>query len=137
METEQAIAAQELARAEAALALREIRSPIDGIVQERSLSPGEYMHQESHVAVVVQLDPLHVETFLPVELYGAVAIGDEATVFPAAPVEGAHAATVKVVDRVFDAASGTFGVRLELPNPEGALPGGHRCEVVFAGPPSN
>ncbi|SFI39411.1 efflux RND transporter periplasmic adaptor subunit [Albimonas pacifica] len=137
VETEQAIAVQELARAEAAVALREIHSPIDGIVQERTLSPGEYMHQESHVAVVVQLDPLHVETFVPVELYGSIAIGDEATVLPAAPVEGAHTATVKVVDRVFDAASGTFGVRLELPNPDGALPGGHRCKVVFPGPPSN
>ncbi|WP_339948560.1 efflux RND transporter periplasmic adaptor subunit [uncultured Albimonas sp.] len=137
VETEQAIAAQELARAEAAVKLREIRSPIEGIVQERTLSPGEYMHQESHVAVVVKLDPLHVEAFLPVELYGSIAVGDEATVLPAPPVEGAHAATVRVIDRVFDAASGTFGVRLELPNPEGALPGGHRCKVVFARPPSN
>jgi len=38
---------------------------------------------------------------------------------------GQHTATVKVIDRVFDAASGTFGVRLELPNKRGSVPGGH------------
>ena len=30
-----------------------------------------------------------------------------------------------------DAASGTFGVRLELPNPEQAIPGGLHCQVRF------
>jgi hypothetical protein len=35
------------------------------------------------------------------------------------------------VDRVIDAASGTFGVRLTMPNPDGALPAGLKCTVVF------
>ena len=38
---------------------------------------------------------------------------------------------IKVVDRVLDVASGTYGVRLELPNPQGQLPGGIRCQVEF------
>ena len=38
---------------------------------------------------------------------------------------------VIVVDRVFDAASGTFRVRADLPNPDLALPGGLRCQVQF------
>ena len=36
-----------------------------------------------------------------------------------------------VVDRLLDASSGTFGVRLALPNPTGALPAGIRCRVEF------
>ena len=44
---------------------------------------------------------------------------------------GEYAARVKVVDRVVDAASGTFGVRLELPNPQGAVPAGVKCKVRF------
>ena len=31
---------------------------------------------------------------------------------------------VKIIDRVMNSASGTFGVRLELPNPEFILPVG-------------
>jgi hypothetical protein len=37
------------------------------------------------------------------------------------------------VDQVFDAASGTIGVRLELPNPELRLPAGIHCRVHFGG----
>jgi len=40
---------------------------------------------------------------------------------------------VTVVDRVFDAASGTFGVRLELPNRQRKLPAGMRCKASFNG----
>jgi hypothetical protein len=35
------------------------------------------------------------------------------------------------VDRVVDAASGTFGVRLQLPNPGYRLPAGLKCEIRF------
>jgi multidrug efflux pump subunit AcrA (membrane-fusion protein) len=40
-------------------------------------------------------------------------------------------AKVTVVDRVVDAASGTFGVRLELPNPGYKLPAGLKCKTRF------
>jgi multidrug efflux pump subunit AcrA (membrane-fusion protein) len=50
---------------------------------------------------------------------------------PEAPVSGTHPARVTVVDRVVDAASGTFGVRLQLPNPGYRLPAGLKCEIRF------
>ena len=34
---------------------------------------------------------------------------------------------------MFDAASGTFGVQLDLPNDDGAISGGQRCQVTFGG----
>jgi membrane fusion protein, heavy metal efflux system len=43
--------------------------------------------------------------------------------------QGEHQATVKSVDRVIDAASNTFRVRLELPNAAAAIPAGLRCKV--------
>ena len=42
-------------------------------------------------------------------------------------------ATVTIVDQVLDAASGTIGIRLELPNPGYALPAGIRCHARFPG----
>ena len=47
------------------------------------------------------------------------------------PSGGTHAAQVVIVDPVVDAASGMFGVRLELPNPEKALRAGLSCRVRF------
>ena len=41
----------------------------------------------------------------------------------------AREAVVKTVDRVIDAASNTFRVRLELPNDDQLIPPGLRCEV--------
>ena len=77
------------------------------------------------------LDPLRVETFLPVSLWQKVLPGTVAQVSLDEPMTGVHPATVTVVDRVFDAASGTFGVRLDLNNADGALPAGQRCTVAF------
>jgi hypothetical protein len=38
---------------------------------------------------------------------------------------------VVIADRVVDAASGTFGIRVELPNPKLVLPAGLKCKVRF------
>jgi RND family efflux transporter MFP subunit len=133
-ETDRAIARQELARARAALAQRDIRSPVDGLVTEVVLSAGEYLPADGHVVSIVRLDPLFVEAFLPVSVYDRVRSGDRFTVRPMAPFEGMYAATVEVVDRVFDAASATFAVRLTLQNAVGELPAGHRCELLLIDP---
>ena len=76
-------------------------------------------------------DPLNVEAYLPVRYYGELKVGDTGIVHPDPPVGGNHEAKVSIVDQVFDAASGTFGVRLSLPNPDNLLPGGLRCHVSF------
>jgi multidrug efflux pump subunit AcrA (membrane-fusion protein) len=68
---------------------------------------------------------------VPTGNYGQIRIGTRAEIRPENPVGGVHAATVTVVDRVLDATSGTFGVRLRLPNPELLLPASIRCKVQF------
>jgi RND family efflux transporter MFP subunit len=121
----------ELARAVAVLEERTIRSTVDGIVTEKKLSAGEFINQEGYIAMLARLDPLHVEVFLPVSTFKQISIGMQGTVQPAPPIGGSYAATVTVVDRVFDPSSATFGVRLTLPNPDNRLPGGQRCKVTF------
>jgi RND family efflux transporter MFP subunit len=124
--------AMELERAQEILARRTIRSPATGIIHERLMSPGEFVHEQSSVVTIAAINPLHVEVFVPITLYGTVKVGMKAEVMPVEPVGGVHTATVTVVDKVFDAASGTVGVRLELPNPALRLPAGLACTVRFA-----
>lgn len=130
-EEEQRIAALELARVRALLAIRTIRSPVDGVVMERTLSPGEFVVDEGRIATIARVDPLNVEVFLPAALYGSVTVGNEVQVQTEPDLGGPRSARVVVVDRVMDAASGTFGVRLDLPNPHAELPAGLRCKVTF------
>ena len=122
-------------RAETMLGLRQIRSPIDGIVVERLLSPGEFVHQDAPVLRLAQIDPLHVEAYLPTAMLHTVEEGMTATVYLQEPVGGAHPAEVVVVDQIIDAASSTFGVRLELPNPDSTIRAGLRCELALRAEP--
>lgn len=107
-----------------------IRSPINGVVEERLLSPGEYIESQA-ILKLAQIDPLNVEVILPVAFIQSIQVGMRARVLPEAPVGGEYSAVIKIVDRVIDAASGTFGVRLELPNPDHRLPAGLKCKVIF------
>ncbi len=107
---------------------RTIPSPIDGVVAERMMAPGEFV-DDKPVLELAQLDPLRVEVILPVTMYGTVEQGMRAVVEPELPGSKRYLATVSSVDRVLDGSSGTFGARLLLPNPDYALPGGLRCKL--------
>lgn len=120
----------ELQRTSAEVALRTIKSPVNGVVVERFMHPGEFPKQEK-ILKLAQIDPLRVEVYVPVAMLGKIAVGRTAYVKPESPVTGEYAAKVTVVDRVIDAASGTFGVRLELPNHDLKLPAGLKCTVRF------
>lgn len=129
---ERQIVRLELRRAETALALRTIESPIDGVVVERLLAVGESV-EDRPIMRLAEIDPLKVEVIVPVEDFGRISPGMRARVDPVIPGGESSIATVKVVDRVVDAASGTFGVELELPNPDFRLPGGLKCDIRFLG----
>ena len=90
------------------------------------------MYFASSVLTLAQIHPLRVEVFVPTAYYGQIQVGSHAEVRPEQPIGGIHIARVIVVDHVHDAASGTFGVRLTLPNPQLAVPAGIRCNVTFA-----
>jgi RND family efflux transporter MFP subunit len=124
------LARLELAQAIEALERRTILSPIPGVVVNRMLSEGEVVDEET-ILTVAQLDPLRVEVILPSAMFGAIRPGMRAEVTPEVPGDRPHVASVAIVDRMIDPASGTFGVRLELPNPDQAIPGGLHCQVRF------
>lgn len=124
------IASLELEHARRLLERRTIRSPISGVVIERMMAPGERV-DEDPILRLAQLDPLRVEVVLPSARFGSVELGDRAVVTPEFGDGKVHVARVAIVDPVVDAASGTFRVRLDLPNPEGSIPGGLHCQVRF------
>ena len=120
---------REVERAKARLAAREVRSPIDGVVLQRNLSPGESVENDP-LFTIVALDPLHVEVFLPVALSQTLTKGDAAEVFVGGR-EAPLAAEIDVIDPVADAASGTFKARLTLPNPGFKVMAGLGCGAGF------
>lgn len=124
------LASLQLEQALAILERRVLRSPISGVVVERLMSRGERVEEET-ILKVAQIDPLRVEVILPAAMFDTIRPGMRATVVPEIPGDRVHVASVAIVDRVIDAASGTFGARLDLPNPDDAIPAGLHCQARF------
>ncbi len=128
------LARQERDLAAAQLALRVIRSPIDGVVAERYVWPGERV-DDKPLLRIAKVDPLRVQLVVPVSMYSQVQLGGLASVMPEFPGATALSARVTMIDKVADPASNTFRVHLEMPNRDAALPAGLRCKADFgAGP---
>lgn len=124
------IAQLNLELAQAQLELKTIKSPIDGIVVDLYAMVGESV-ADRPIMKLAQIDPLRVELIAPTEYFGLIARGMEVEIQPERPANRTYKATVTVVDQLIDPASGSFTVRMILPNPGDQLVGGANCMASF------
>ena len=124
------LAAKELVKAKAILAEHAINAPFAGIVMDKFKVEGEFIDSEP-VLRLAQLDPLHVEIIVPVSQRDKIKKGMKARVCGITELGSDWVATVVKVDKVMDVASGTFGVRLLLPNKDYLIPAGLQCDLKF------
>jgi len=127
--TEAELARLMLEEAQALVKQRTVYSPINGVVVQKNISVGEYVGSEP-VAKLVALDPLYVEVIMKSDVYGSLVNGMTVEVQPERDGRR-YEGKIKIVDKIIDAASGTFGVRIELPNPDFILPAGLKCQAFF------
>lgn len=126
-------AGYELRHAQDLLGRRMLRSPFNGVVLDRMLNPGDLAEAgtgRKAILKLVQVEPLRVEVVLPLAAWGKLKHRSTAEIVPEG-VGGRYTATINVIDSVFDTASGTFGVRLEMPNADAKVPAGIRCRADF------
>src|SRR6266853_1545956 len=116
------------------LALRTIRSPFDGVVADQLLYSGEVVEptgSKKTILKLAQLDPLRVHVILPMAAFRKVILGMNVQVNPELPIGGSYSAKVRIVDKLIDAASGTFAAFLEMRNPQLSIPVGVKCRAEF------
>lgn len=114
------------------LALRTIRSPFDGVVVDQMMWPGEIFEPGSTkhaILKIAQLNPLRVRVVMPMRAFGQPAPGMEASIAPEIQPGRNYVAKITSVDRIIDAASGTFVVFMDLPNPKLDVPSGVKCKA--------
>jgi multidrug efflux pump subunit AcrA (membrane-fusion protein) len=121
----------ELLRAEEQLQQKTIRTPFSGFVLQRFKGAGEYV-EDQPIMRIAQLDPLAVEAIVPIGFHGQLKAGMRAQVFTEGGSGQSYEAEVTTIDRAGDAASGTFGIRLTLPNPEYRVLAGVKCLMKFS-----
>ncbi len=132
------LATLSLRQTKAELALRTIKSPINGIVIERFIQVGESV-SDKPIMKLAQINPLKIELIAPTEYFGLIKKGLEVDIYPERPAGSSYKATVTVVDQLIDPASGSFTVRMSLPNDDKSLVGGINClaKFDFSPPKSN
>ncbi|GLQ89468.1 efflux RND transporter periplasmic adaptor subunit [Dyella flagellata] len=116
------------------LNLRTIRSPFDGVVVDQMMWPGEIVEPgatKHAVLKIAQLNPLRVRVVMPLRAFGDVHVGTGASVASEIEPNTPYSAKVTSVDRIVDAASGTFVVFMDLPNPKLDLPAGVKCKAAL------
>ncbi len=105
--------------AAAQLAYSEIRSPIDGVVTERPLYPGETAAAGTPLLVVMDTSSVIARAHIPQEQAAALKVGDAATI--TAPGDIQVNGKVTLVSPALDPNSTTVEVWVEAPNPDGQL----------------
>lgn len=119
-----------LEQAQVELALRTIKSPIDGIVVDTYAKAGESVAERT-IMKLAQIDPLRVELIAPTQYFGLIKKDMQVEIFPERPANKTFKASVTVVDQLIDPASGSFTVRMALPNPGDELVAGVNCIARF------
>ncbi len=118
----------ELETARAALAVRELRSPIDGVVTDRGLQPGERAGDKP-VLTVQKVDRLYAEAVLPTGLRATLHPGSRVRLLFDLPGLEPRIAAITLVDPVIDPKTDMFSVRITLDNADLALPAGIKCRI--------
>ena len=144
---EQAKAA--VAQAEANLALLDtqiakltITAPADGVVLTRNVEVGEFVQPGATSYVIGQLSDLPITVYVPEDKYGALKLGQSATVtvdsfpgitFTATVIQISDKAefTPRNVQTVEGRSSTVFAIKLSISNPDGQLKIGMPADVVF------
>ena len=116
--------------AEAQLSYSEIHSPIDGVVTDRPLYPGEMAAAGSAIVTVMDISAVIAKAHIPQADAVLLKVGDKGTITVPGlddPVEG----KVTVVSPALDPNSTTVEIWLEAKNPKQQLKPGTSVQVSF------
>lgn len=117
----------ELQRLQIDLANTRIVSPVEGVLNERTVELGDYIDQGKPVAEILDLNPLIVTVDVPQQIVQNLKMSDSANVrlMGEQPAD----ATIRYISRKADDATRTFKVELALPNPDMKVPAGLSVEA--------
>jgi RND family efflux transporter MFP subunit len=129
-ETEYQLALREQKYAEEVHALRTITSSINGVIIDRYKDPGEFV-EDAPVLSLANIDILKIELVLSYESFGTIAKDSVLTIYPESPINGSYQASIRVIDPIIDAASGTYRIRAALMNTNRKIPAGIKCRAAL------
>lgn len=128
---EEALAAVRLGERD--LADRRITSPAAGQVVKRSVEPGETVSPGAPLAVIQVVDAVRVITYVTEKDINHLSLGSEATVITPGVEGRTYTARIESLGTKADPDTGSFSVKLAIPNTEGLLRPGMTARVSLQG----
>ncbi len=113
----------------------QIRAPFRGYVSKVQRHPGETVDTGDPILVIAQLDQLEVVVSCPIPLAARFRTGQSVRVRAADGAGSPRTGTVLVANRVADAASQTFELRIAVDNTEGSWLAGVKVSVALPAEP--
>lgn len=119
-----------LAMAEERVRMRQLTSPIAGVVVERLFEVGEMVRPAEPIIEVVDLTEVFVQFYISPEQLSEVSVGQNAIVkIPVLGLDQTFSGPVDFIDPRVDAASGLSRGRVRLQNPQSIIKAGLRAKV--------
>jgi RND family efflux transporter MFP subunit len=113
----------------------QIRAPLAGEILRINKREGEAIQEHTSLLTMASVDPLYVICNLPIATAGRVRVGTKGSLtLENRPNDPPLECAAIVVDNVADAASGTYRVKLSLPNPGNKIPAGSKGTIRFGAP---
>lgn len=123
-----------------------ITAPIDGVVLERAIEPGEIAAAGSTVILLGDLSSLTLTVYVPEDQYGIIALGDTFSVsVDSYPDVTFHATVTRVADQAEftprnvqttqSRMSTVYAIELSVDDPQGLLRPGMPADVNFSSQP--
>lgn len=122
-----------LALAERELADSRVVSPVDGVIEQRQVEPGEVVRPGQVLARIQTVDQLRVVTFVGERDVNYLRTGAPATVTSPAARGRQYPATIVSIGVAADPRSGNFPVKLALGQDDGLLRPGMTARVTLSG----
>ncbi|MDR1439429.1 MAG: efflux RND transporter periplasmic adaptor subunit [Clostridiales bacterium] len=120
----------QLANVRSSLGDAAVTSPISGVVSARSAQAGEFVSQQLPAFTVVAIDVVKVDVSVSELLINSIAAGDKVGVYIHALGSESFPGTIATVSPAADQ-TGTFPVKIEIPNPDGRIKPGMFAEARF------
>jgi len=126
-------AESQLETAKAEVEKLEVIAPYDGVIDVLQVEDGAAVNSGTPVATLIALDPIIGVGEVNESDLGIVRVGEEAELrlVTGNTVTG----TVRYVSRAAQAATRTYTVEVEVPNPDLSVPAGMTTEVILRGDP--
>ena len=119
------------------LAEHNIEAPFNGQVIRIHTEPGATLADDEPVVSIASLDPLQVNMYLPIKMFGKLQKGQTYTLIADDPINAPLQGRIKHIDPIIDSASQTFRTVFEIDNSNYKLPAGFTVHLAQTEPSIN